>query len=88
MFDDSVLLVNDYLNKDVPQESLFQPYDSCIAIEIDVKIYILKLLDNAKISQSQHIVTSIITYSYYMDNMFALRNFSILFVDNLLDSFH
>ena len=74
-FNKSVLLMNKHSNKGVPQETLLQPDDSWIATESNVKPYILKILDNIKLSRSQCFATSIINYDPYIYNMFACKKF-------------
>ena len=59
-----------------PRKLFFQPDNSLISRETDAKPYIPKLLDNIKLSQSQYIATSVINYGLYIDNMFALKNFT------------
>ena len=66
--------MNDYLTKNVPQQTLFQPDDPCIANNKDTKPYILEHLDNIKLSTSQYIATSIFNYGPYVDNTFTLQN--------------
>ena len=73
-FSDSILLMNDHLTKDTPQQTLLQPDDPWITTESDVKPYILEPSDNIKLSRSQYIATSIIKYDPYIDNMFTLKN--------------
>ena len=68
--------MNDYLTKDVPQQTLLQPDDPWMTTESDVKPYILEPLDNIKLFRSQYIATSIINYGPYIGNMFAIENFA------------
>ena len=49
-FSDSILLMNDHLTKDAPQQTLLQPDDPWITNESDVQPYILEPLDNIKLS--------------------------------------
>ena len=74
--DDSVLLMNNHLSKGAPQETLCQPDDPWITNEKDIKPYILKHLNNIKLSTSQYIATSIINYGPYMDNLITLEHFT------------
>ena len=51
-FSNSILPMNDQLAKDAPQETLLQPDDPWITTKLDVKQYILELLDYIKLSRS------------------------------------
>ena len=73
--DDPVLFMNEHLTKDTPQETLFKHNDPWITSEEDTKPYILGHLDNMKLSRSQYIATSSISYGQYTENMFALEAF-------------
>ena len=59
-FDDSILLMDEHLNKDAPEDTLARLNDPWITNEKDTKPYILEHLDNIKMSRSQYIAISII----------------------------
>ena len=75
-FSNSILLLNDHQTKKKSQQTLLKPDYPWITTELDVKPYTLEHMDNIKLSRSQYIVTSIINYGPYIDNMFALKNFA------------
>ena len=68
-FSNSVLVINNHLNKDAPQQTLLQPDDPWIPIKSDVQPYILEPLDNIKLSRSQYNATSIINYGPYIEHV-------------------
>ena len=85
-FSDSILLMDEHLTKDSPQQTLLQSNDPWVTTESDVKPYILELLDNIKLSRSQYIATSIINYGSYIDNMFALEKLCICTLQTTFDN--
>ena len=80
-----ILLLNNQLTKDVPQEALFQPNNPWIWNKKDTNPYILKQLDNIKLSRSQFIATFIINHGPYMGNMFSIENFHHTFVTKFIN---
>ena len=65
--------MNEYLSKDKSLETLLKPNDLWLINEQEP--YILKHIDNIRLSSSQYIATSIINDCPYIDNMFALEEF-------------
>ena len=49
----------------------------------DVKPYVLEPLDDIKLSRSQYIATSIMSYGSYINKMFVLKNFTYAFCRQL-----
>ena len=56
-FSDLVLLLNDHLSKDIPQDTLFKPNDPWITKEKDTKLNTLIHLDHMGFFRSQYIGT-------------------------------
>ena len=83
-FDDLVILMNDHLTKDVPQETMFQLDYPWITNKKDTKLYILEHLDSIKLSRSHYIAISVINYGLYIDNLFALEILAMPSIDSLL----
>ena len=78
-FEYLVLLTNKDLTEDLPQKILFKPDDPWITNEKDMEPYTWEHLDNVKLYRTQCILTSIINYGCYVNNMFALENFALNF---------
>ena len=76
--------LSDDLTRGESQEALFKHNDPSLTIEKDTKTYILKHLDNIKLSRSQYMTTFIINYSLYIYNMFAIENFTHTFLGQLI----
>ena len=71
-FDESVMLVDDHLTKDVAKETLLQPGDSGLwQSKILNPTFFLTFIHH-----QADIATSLINYGPYIDNMFALRIFA------------
>ena len=81
----TLFLMGKHLTKDVPQQTLFESEDPGITNEKDTKPYILRHLDNIKLSRSQYISRYIINYGPYIDNMFSLENLAFSFHRKLID---
>ena len=77
--------MNKHLTKAAPLETLLQPDSPWVSVETDVKPYSPALLGNIKLSQSQYIATSVINYDPYIDDMFALDNFTYAFCRQLVN---